>query len=883
MAKKKSSSKKSSAKKSAAKGSGKSANKGSTESSKSSPAKASPEAGSGKKPRSSSGSLTVTETPVIERIDIASALAKGLRTVNVSIDNQMKEAYLDYAMSVIVGRALPDVRDGLKPVHRRILYAMHERAWRHDRPFVKSAKVVGEVIGNYHPHGDSAAYDTMVRMAQDFVMRVPLVEGQGNFGSIDGDNPAAYRYTEARLTRAAEELLKDIDKNTVDFLPNFDDTKQEPKVLPAALPNLLINGSSGIAVGMATNIPPHNPTEVIDACHALIQNPDLTPNDLMKFIPAPDFPTGGIIIGGEGLKSAYTTGRGSFRIRAKVDVEEGKKGRDTIVITEIPYQVNKKNLLEKIGDLVSNKVIEGIADIKDLSDRHGIRVEIEMKKDAMTQIVLNQLFKQTQLQVSYGIIFLALVEGQPRILNLKEILAHYVKHRKEVVVRRTQYELDQAEKRAHILEGLKIALDFIDEVIKIIRGSKTVDEARQKLIKRFKLSEIQANAILDMRLQKLTSLESAKIIEELNQLREKIKDYKDILKSEKRQYTIVSDELGEMKTAYGSKRSTEVDTSSVDSLSFDVTDLIPDEDVVITLSEDGFIKRMGVDSFRRQKRGGRGVKGGSSKREDIIRLMRLGSTHDTLLLFSNKGKVFGIKVLELPEASREARGKSIKALLNLAQEERITAMTAVKEFTENQAIVMISREGILKKSSLDIFENARKGGIIAINLRKEDELINVCLVNPDDDVIIGSREGLALRTNLARMRSQGRNAAGIIGMRLDKDDAIVGMDVVRKNSALFVVSEKGYGKRMAFSNFPAKGRGGKGITYIKVGDKNGKAVSLCTLGDKDDILLIANSGYAIRLAAKEISSIGRNTVGVRIVNLGEGDSVRDVAILATDV
>ena len=795
----------------------------------------------------------------------------------------MKEAYLDYAMSVIVGRALPDVRDGLKPVHRRILYAMHERAWRHDRPFVKSAKVVGEVIGNYHPHGDSAAYDTMVRMAQNFVMRVPLVEGQGNFGSIDGDNPAAYRYTEARLTRAAEELLRDIDKNTVDFLPNFDDTKQEPKVLPAALPNLLINGSSGIAVGMATNIPPHNPTEVINACHALIQNPDLSPTDLMKYVPAPDFPTGGIIIGGEGLKSAYTTGRGSFRIRARVDVEEGKKGRDTIVITEIPYQVNKKNLLEKIGDLVGNKVIEGIADIKDLSDRHGIRVEIELKKDAMTQIVLNQLFKQTQLQVSYGIIFLALVEGQPRILNLKEILAHYIQHRKEVIVRRTQYELDQAEKRAHILEGLKIALDFIDEVIKIIRGSKTVDEARQKLIKRFKLTEIQANAILDMRLQKLTSLESEKIIEELNQLKERIKDYKDILKSEKRQYTIVSDELGEMSKAYGSQRSTEVDTSSVDTLSFDVTDLIPDEDVVITLTEDGFIKRMGVDSFRRQKRGGRGVRGGSSKREDIIRLMRLGSTHDTLLLFSNKGKVFGIKVLELPEASREARGKSVKALLNLAQEEKITAMTAVKEFTESQAIVMISREGILKKSNLDIFENARKGGIIAINLRKEDELINVCLVNPDDDVIIGSQEGLALRTNLARMRSQGRSAAGIIGMRLDKDDAIVGMDVVKKNSSLFVISEKGFGKRMAFSNFPAKGRGGKGITFMKVADKNGKAVSLCTLGDKDDVLVIAESGYAIRLAAKDISTIGRNTVGVRIVNLAEGDTVRDVAILATDV
>lgn len=824
-----------------------------------------------------------SDTPTIVRTDIQGALQKGLRTVPVEIDDQMKEAYLDYAMSVIVGRALPDVRDGLKPVHRRVLYAMHQRAWRHDRPFVKSAKIVGEVIGNYHPHGDMSVYDTMVRMAQDFVMRVPLIQGQGNFGSIDGDNPAAYRYTEARLTRAAEELLNDIDKNTVDFAPNFDDTRQEPKVLPAALPNLLINGASGIAVGMATNIPPHNPTEVIEATLALIENPKLTPKDLMKYVKAPDFPTGGIIIGGEGLKAAYTTGRGSFRIRAKTDIEKGKRGRDMIVVTEIPYQVNKRNMLEKMGDLVQNRVIEGIADIKDLSDRHGIRIEIELKKDANPQIILNQLYKQTQLQVSYGIIFLALVDGQPKVMNIAEILTEYVAHRKEVIVRRTQYELDQAEKRAHILEGLKIALDFIDEVIKIIRGSKTVDDARKSLIKRFKLTEIQANAILDMRLQKLTSLESAKIIEELEGLKEKIKEYKEILKSDKKQYTIVSTELSGMKKSYGSERTTEVDHSSVDTTSFEITDLIPDEDVVITLTEEGFIKRTGVDSFRRQKRGGKGVKGGSSRREDVIKLMRLASTHDSLLLFSNKGKVFGFKVHEVPEAGRDSRGKSIKALLNLAQEEKITAITAIKEFNDLNAIVMVSKEGILKKSNLDVFSGARKGGIIAINLRKEDELVNVCLVGPDDDIIMASREGNALRTNLSKMRSQGRTASGIIGMRLDKSDRIIGMDVVAKNTNLLVVSEKGYGKRVSFSNFQAKGRGGKGMTYIKITGKNGPAVSICTISDKDDIIVIAQSGMTIRLSASDVPVIGRSTVGVKIVSIGEKDTVRDTAILKTDI
>jgi DNA gyrase subunit A len=530
----------------------------------------------------------------IKMPDISEAIKKGNRIVEVDLENQMKSAYLDYAMSVIVGRALPDVRDGLKPVHRRILYAMHERAWRHDRPFVKCAKIVGEVIGNYHPHGDMAVYETLVRMAQDFVMNIPLIEGQGNFGSIDGDSPAAYRYTEARLTIAAEELLRDIDKNTVDFIPNFDDTREEPTVLPAGLPNLLINGSSGIAVGMATNIPPHNPAEVIKAVNALIDNPNLSIKELMKIIPAPDFPTGGIIIGGEGLKEAYTTGKGSIRIRAKIDIEETKKKKTLLVIKEIPYQVNKKNVLEKIGELVQNKIIEGIADIKDLSDRHGIRVEIELKKDVNPQIVLNQLYKMTQLQVSYGIIFLALVDGQPKILNLKEILTEYISHRKQVIVRRTKYELEEAEKRAHILEGLKIALDFIDEVIKIIRSSKTVEEARERLIKRFKLTEIQANAILDMRLQKLTSLESQKIIEELEELKKKIEDFKDILAKEGRQYQIVKEELNtalEKISKDHSKRLSEIDQSSVDTTSFEVTDLIHDEDVIISISNDGFIKK----------------------------------------------------------------------------------------------------------------------------------------------------------------------------------------------------------------------------------------------------------------------------------------------------
>jgi DNA gyrase subunit A len=815
--------------------------------------------------------------------DISEAIKKGNRIVEVDLENQMKSAYLDYAMSVIVGRALPDVRDGLKPVHRRILYAMHERAWRHDRPFVKCAKIVGEVIGNYHPHGDMAVYETLVRMAQDFVMNIPLIEGQGNFGSIDGDSPAAYRYTEARLTIAAEELLRDIDKNTVDFIPNFDDTREEPTVLPAGLPNLLINGSSGIAVGMATNIPPHNPAEVIKAVNALIDNPNLSIKELMKIIPAPDFPTGGIIIGGEGLKEAYTTGKGSIRIRAKIDIEETKKKKTLLVIKEIPYQVNKKNVLEKIGELVQNKIIEGIADIKDLSDRHGIRVEIELKKDVNPQIVLNQLYKMTQLQVSYGIIFLALVDGQPKILNLKEILTEYISHRKQVIVRRTKYELEEAEKRAHILEGLKIALDFIDEVIKIIRSSKTVEEARERLIKRFKLTEIQANAILDMRLQKLTSLESQKIIEELEELKKKIEDFKDILAKEERQYQIVKEELNtalEKISKDHSKRLSEIDQSSVDTTSFEVTDLIHDEDVIISISNDGFIKRTNIDSFRRQKRGGKGIKGTTLRKEDTVKILAHASTHDALLLFSNKGKVFSVMVHEIPEASRDARGKSLKALLNLAQDEFITTVCAVEDFSKDKAIVMISKEGILKKSDLELFKNSKKKGITAINLRKEDELVKVCIVNPKDDIIIATKHCLALRTNLGKMRSQGRNAAGIIGIKLEKDDEVIGMDIIGKKKYILAVSENGYGKLMEEKEFSVKGRGGKGMTYFKNTEKTGYPSAIACANKDDELFIILSSGNIIRLGIEEISIQKRNTSGIRLVSVdNDSDKVEDIAIL----
>ncbi|BDA77076.1 DNA gyrase subunit A [Leptospira kobayashii] len=812
------------------------------------------------------------------RPDVAGALKAGVRVIPVEIEDQMKEAYLDYAMSVIVGRALPDVRDGLKPVHRRILHAMNERAWRSDRPYVKSAKIVGEVIGNFHPHGDAPVYETMVRMVQKFSMREPLVDGQGNYGSVDGDNAAHYRYTEARLTKLAEELLKDIEKNTVEFSPNFDDTRQQPDVLPANFPNILVNGSTGIAVGMATNIPPHNLKESLNAVIALIQNPDISLYELMKILPGPDFPTGGTIIGGEGLYQAYSTGRGSIRIRSKVDIIENAKGREIIVISEIPYQVNKKHLLEKIGDLVNEKIIEGITEILDLSDRKGIRVELHIKKDFNAQVILNQLFKLTQLQVSFGITMLAILDKRPKIFSLKEILQSYATHRNQVVVRRTQFDLDKAQKRAHILEGLRIALDNIDEVIKIIRASKDPREAQAKLMSTFGLSEVQSDAILEMRLQRLTSLEVQKIIDELEQVRLIILDLEDILAKPERVKQIICDELSKVSESFGSGRTTEISLESLESSTFNAEDLIADEEVVVQISEDMFIKRLPMDTFRRQKRGGKGIQGISSKREDFVKKLSTAMTHDNLMLFSNKGRAFLMKVYELPIGTKEARGKSLKAIINLTEDEIITSLFAFRDFDESY-LLMVTRDGFVKKIQLDEFSNAKKSGLIAIGLREGDELIDV-LSNPENyDVFIASKDGLAIRMNLNELRSQGRTASGVTAMRLDEKDQIAGITKVEPNTHLFCISENGFGKRTDFEEFSTKGRGGKGMTYLKIGEKNGRSVGIATIREEDELLIITQSGMAIRVEAKGISMVGRTAMGVKVVNTKDEDFVKDFAIV----
>ncbi len=813
------------------------------------------------------------------RPDIGQAIKNGVRVIPIEVEDQMKDAYLGYAMSVIVGRALPDVRDGLKPVHRRILHAMNERAWRSDRPYVKCAKIVGEVIGNYHPHGDTAVYDTLVRLVQEFSLRVPLIDGQGNFGSIDGDNAAAYRYTEARLEKVAEELLRDIEKETVNFSPNFDDTKEQPDVLPANFPNLLVNGSSGIAVGMATNIPPHNLIESISAAIAVIKNPEITDRELLKIIPGPDFPTGGIIIGGDGLISAYTTGKGSIRIRSKVEIEEGQKGKDIIVITEIPYQVNKKTLLEKVGDLVNDKVVEGISEILDLSNRKGIRIEIHVKKDFNSQVILNQLFKLTQLQVSYGITMLAIHKGRPKIFTLKEILRAFIDHRNEVIVRRTKFDLRKAEERAHILEGLKIALDSIDEVIRIIRASNNPGEAKTGLMSAFPLSEVQTDAILDMRLQRLTSLEVKKIVDELAEIQRKIADFMDILSKPERVSQIVETELSEVSQKFGNKRKTEISLENVDTTGFDAEDLIADEQVVVQISEDQFIKRLPIDTFKRQKRGGKGVQGMSPKRDDIIKMIRIASTHDSLLLFSNKGKMYVMKVYELPVATKEARGKSLRALINLNQDEFITSICTVREFNDT-ALVMVTQNGIIKKTLLSEFGNARKNGIIAIGIREEDSLLFADILDDKEDIFIGSRDGLAVRANLSKLRCQGRTATGVIGMRLEENDSVAGVAIVREGSELLVITEKGYGKRTDYSEFNTKGRGGKGMAYLKVSEKNGKAVRIASVSPEDEIMVMAQSGMIIRVECKEIGLVGRATIGVRVVNLKEDDVVVDFALLS---
>jgi DNA gyrase subunit A len=796
------------------------------------------------------------------------------KIVPVSLEEEMKSSYIDYSMSVIVARALPDVRDGLKPVHRRVLFGMHELGVAYNKPYKKSARIVGEVLGKYHPHGDTAVYDTMVRMVQDFSLRYPLVDGQGNFGSVDGDSPAAMRYTEARLARIADEMLRDLDKNTVNFVANFDDSLQEPTVLPSYLPNLLVNGSSGIAVGMATNIPPHNLSEVIDGLIALIKDPEITIKKLMKHVIAPDFPTAGIIYGYEGVKSAFETGRGRLVIRAKANVETQKNGRESIVITELPYQVNKANLIEKMADLVRAGKLNDISNIRDESDRDGMRVVIELKRDAQAVVVLNQLFKHTAMQNTFGVIMLALVNGIPKVLNLKEMMQHFLTHRMDVLIRRTQYDLDAAERRAHILEGYIIALDNIDAVIDTIKKSKDVETAKNNLMKRFKLSEIQAKAILDMRLQRLTGLERKKIEDEYKETIKLIERLKGILNSEEQRYQIIKDELLEIKKKYGDERKTEI---VYDYTEFSLEDTIAEEDVVVTISHQGFIKRFPVSGYRKQGRGGKGVTGAGTKDDDFIEHMFVASTHQYILFFTDKGRCYWLKVHEVPEAGRAARGRSILNLLQKEKEEEITAFVAVKEFSDNQFLVMATEKGTIKKTVLSAYGNVRKGGVNAINLNSDDRLIKVKMTDGSSDLVLGTRNGFAIRFNEKDVRDMGRTATGVRGVRLGKGDKVVGLLVIRRNDTILVVTEKGYGKRSDINDYRITHRGGKGVITVKTTDKVGKMIALMEVVDGDELVIITTHGMVIRQSVKDLRVMGRNTQGVRVIRLKDNDSIADIA------
>ena len=797
------------------------------------------------------------------------------KIVPVTLEEEMKSSYIDYAMSVIVARALPDVRDGLKPVHRRVLYGMHDLGMAHNKPYKKSARIVGEVLGKYHPHGDTAVYDSMVRMVQDFSLRYPLVDGQGNFGSVDGDSPAAMRYTEARLARISEEMLRDLDKNTVDFIPNFDDSLQEPVVMPSYLPNLLINGSSGIAVGMATNIPPHNLGEVADGLIALIKNPNITIEKLMKNIVAPDFPTAGIIYGYAGVKEAYLNGRGRIIVRAKANIETQKSGREHIIVTELPYQVNKANLIEKIADLVRSGKINDISNIRDESDRDGLRVVIELKKDAQPAIVLNQLFVHTQMQTTFGVIMLALVKGVPKVLNLKQILEHFLDHRMEVLIRRTKFDLDAAEKRAHILEGYIIALDNIDAVIQTIKKSKDVETAKQNLMKKFKLSEIQAKAILDMRLQRLTGLERQKIEDEYKEIIKLIEKLKGILKSEEQRKIIITEELQEIKKKYADERRTEIVYDYED---FSLEDIIAEEDVVVTISHNGFIKRFPVSGYRKQGRGGKGVTGAGTKDDDFIEHMFIASTHQYILFFTDKGKVYWLKVHEIPEGGRAARGRSILNLLQKDKDESITAFVTVKEFSEDSYLIMATEQGTIKKTVLSAYGHVRKGGIFAINLKKGDRLIEVKMTDGSNDIMIGTRNGFAVRFNEKDVRQMGRTATGVRGVRLGKGDIVVGLLVVkRQDISVLVVTEKGYGKRSDINDYRITRRGGKGVITVRTSDKVGKLIAMMEVNDNDELVIISTKGMVIRQSVKDIRIMGRATQGVRVIRLKDADSIADIA------
>ncbi len=796
--------------------------------------------------------------------------------VVVSIEEEMKISYLDYAMSVIIGRALPEVRDGLKPVQRRILYAMFREGLLPGKKYSKCAGVVGEVLKKYHPHGDTAVYDALVRLAQDFNMRYPLVDGQGNFGSIDGDPPAAYRYTEARLAPLAEELLFDIDKDTVNFVPNFDETTQEPVVLPSRIPNLIINGSSGIAVGMATNIPPHNLGEIVDGLILLLENPDVEINDLMTYIKGPDFPTGGIIHGTDGILHAYTEGKGLIKVRAKARIEREYRGGENIIITELPYQVNKAKLIEKIAELVREKKIEGISELRDESDRDGIRVVIELKRGEMAQVILNNLYKHTQMESTYGIIMLALVNGQPRILNLKELLNYFLHHRRDVVLRKTRYELKKAEEKAHILEGLKIALDHLDAIIELIKKSKTPQDARAALINNYALSEIQAQAILDMKLQRLTGLEREKIIEDYKETLKDIAKLKSILENNALVVQIIKEELLEIKNKYADERRTEI-TSETKEIT--IEDLITDEEMVITLSHQGYIKRNPLSAYRSQRRGGKGLIGMETKEEDFVEELFIGATHDYMLFFSNLGRLYWLKVYQIPEAGRAAKGKALINLLPLSEGERITTALPVRDFKEG-FLVMFTKKGLVKKTSLEKFSNPRGKGVIALTLNSGDELIAVRRTDGKSDLIIGTRNGFAIRFNEEDVRDMGRNAIGVKGIKLLRGDEVVSAEVVQERTTLLTVTERGLGKRSKIEDYRVQSRGGKGVISIKITERGGKAVGLMQVRDEDEVVMISSSGKLIRTLAKNIPVHGRNTQGVRLMDLEEEDKVVGVGRVA---
>lgn len=795
--------------------------------------------------------------------------------IPIYIEDEIKASYLDYSMSVIVSRALPDVRDGLKPVHRRILYAMHDMGMFHDKPFKKSARIVGEVLGKYHPHGDSAVYGAMVRMAQDFNYRYELVNGHGNFGSIDGDSAAAMRYTEARMAKITSELLGDLDKNTVDFRKNFDDSLDEPQVMPAKLPNLLLNGASGIAVGMATNIPPHNLKEVVDGIIAVIDNRDISIEELIKIIKGPDFPTGGIINGTRGIKEAYLTGRGKVRVRGKVEIEELKNGKEAIIINEVPYQVNKARLIEKIASLVREKKIKGISDLRDESDRDGIRVVIELRRGESSQLVLNKLYKYTELENTFGIIMLALVNNEPKVLNLKEILTYYIEHRFEVITRRTKFELDKAEKRAHILEGFRIALDNIDKIIKIIRASSDGKEATDKLMENFELTEVQAKAILDMKLQRLTGLERDKIEAEYKDLLALIEHLKNILANDYKIYEIIKEEIIKIKEDFGDERRTVIQTKAKE---INMEDLIKDERVIVTITNKGYTKRMTLDKYKAQNRGGRGISAHNTEEDDFVENMYIASNLDTLLIFTNTGKVYTIKVYEIPESSRQSRGRLIVNLINLENEEKVRAVMCVREFSEDNEVFFLTKLGVAKRTNLSLFKNVNKAGLRAINLKDEDDLIFAGVTNGTNELFIATKLGYSIKFKEEDVRVMGRSASGVKAIRLRKDDVVVsGMIISNNENTVLTITEKGYGKRTKLSEYTLQSRGGKGTINIKVDERNGNVVQVKEVVENDELMLITLGGILIRTSVNNISVIGRATRGVRVMKINPDDNV--VAII----